>query len=134
MAGGFLMTREPFTLRPWRRLPFVVLLVLLVGLVAALTSRADEGEGHDAIHEAIEAGEIVPLRQLFAKIRRDVQGRILKVELERERHAEEAIWVYEAKILTPEGHVLELEYDAKSLELLEIEGWHDDDDSQELSP
>jgi uncharacterized membrane protein YkoI len=128
------MTREPFTCRPRRRLPFAVLLVLFFGLSAAVTSRADEDEEHEAIQQAIEAGQIVPLRQLFGKIRREFQGRVLKVELERERHAGEPIWVYEAKILTPEGHVLELEYDAKSLELIEIEGWHDDDGQRELSP
>ena len=90
-------------------------------------SRAGEEED-EVVHRAIEAGEIAPLQALFAEIRREYQGRILKVELEQEWHGEDPIWVYEAKILTPRGHVLELEYDAKSLELIEIEGQHDDDD------
>jgi uncharacterized membrane protein YkoI len=122
------MALESLLRRPWRRPSLVPLLVLLVGLLAAFMSHAGEEEEDEVIHQAIEAGEIVPLQALFAEIRREYQGRILKVELEQERHAEEPIWVYEAKILTPEGHVLELEYDAKSLELIEIEGQHDDDD------
>ncbi len=122
------MALESFLRRPWRRRSFVLPLVLLVGLSAAFTSRAGADEEDDAIHRAIEAGEIAPLQSLFAEIRREYQGRILKVELEREWHGEGPIWVYEAKILTPRGHVLELEYDARSLELIEIEGRHDDDD------
>jgi uncharacterized membrane protein YkoI len=122
------MALESFLRRPWRRPSLVLPLVLLVGLSAAFVSRAGEDEEDEVIHRAIEAGEIAPLQALFTEIRREYQGRILKVELEQEWHGEDPLWVYEAKILTPRGHVLELEYDARSLELIEIEGRHDGDD------
>ena len=46
---------------------------------------------------------------------------VLKVELDQEWRITGRIWVYEAKILTPEGDVLKVEYDARSLELIEVE-------------
>lgn len=122
MIRGFFSCRPP----PRRRL-LAVLLALLLGLFAASASRAEE-EDDEVIHRAIEAGEIMPLYQLFGRIRREFGGRVLKVELEHESHGEQATWVYEAKVLTSRGQVLELEYNAKTLELIEVEGQHDDDD------
>lgn len=69
--------------------------------------------------------EIVPLQGLLTRIREHFQGRILEVEIEQEWHHGGRIWVYEAKLLTPKGHVLKLEYNAKSLELLEVKGRHE---------
>lgn len=73
-------------------------------------------------HEALEAGQVVPLEKLIERIRRDYPGRILKVGIEHESHGGVPTWVYEVKILTPDGHVLKLEFDAGSMELLELKG------------
>ncbi|MFV2067277.1 MAG: PepSY domain-containing protein [Pirellulales bacterium] len=85
-----------------------------------LPARADDPR-HDPRQPA-GAGEIVPLEQLLARVRRDYGGRVLKVELEGEDREGEAGWFYEVKVLTPEGNVLKLEYDATSMELLEARG------------
>lgn len=100
-------------------------------LVATAAGRADNGE--QGAQEALETGEIVPLQRILAKLREDFDGHVLKVDLEHEDDTAEREWVYEVKILTPEGNVLKLEYDAKSMELLELKGQHgrrhhDDDD------
>ena len=100
---------------PRRRLALAVLIVSTLQLVQA---RADDAD----LERALQAGEIVPLNDLLARIRKDFAGRLLQVELEQEDIAEGSGWVYEAKVLTPEGNVLKLEYDARSLELLEIRG------------
>ena len=42
--------------------------------------------------------------------------------LERERRDGGRIWIYEAKILMPDGDVFEVEYDARSLEVLDLKG------------
>jgi hypothetical protein len=47
---------------------------------------------------------------------------ILKVDLECKGHGTAAVWIYEAEILTPKGHVLELEYHTRTLDLLERRG------------
>jgi len=66
--------------------------------------------------------EVVPLRSLLAQVSASYSGRVLEVELEREEDGEEDIWVYEVKLLTDNGRVLKLEYDAISLKLLKIKG------------
>lgn len=99
-----------------------VLLTALRLLMFAVPVEA--GDEYD-IRQPIEAGEVVPLQRLVTQIRQDFGGRILKVELERESHAGDLKWVYEAKILTPDGRVLKLEYDASNLKLLELKGRHE---------
>jgi uncharacterized membrane protein YkoI len=100
----------------------IAVLIAAASTVATIgfPARADDPRHYP--RQAAEAGEIVPLEQLLARIRRDYGGRVLKVELEREDREGEARWVYEAKVLTPEGNVLKLEYDATSMELLEVRG------------
>ncbi len=83
---------------------------------------AEEGD------PAIRAEDVVPVVELLAAIReRFAEGRVLKLELERERRPSGRIWVYEAKILMPEGDVFEVEYDARSLEVLELNRPGDED-------
>lgn len=91
-------------------------------LMAAGPGMADSDE--DEFHKALKAHKIVSLQQLLAHVHRDFHARILKVNLAQVRHRGQLRWIYEAKIMTPEGNVLELEYDANSLELLELEGEH----------
>lgn len=114
---------------PTRVLDRFVVAVVLGLAVTALAARADDD--HHEARQAIAAGDVVPLEHLLARIREDFGGRVLKVELEREDDDAKAKWVYEAKVLTPEGSVLKLDYDAKSLELLHMKGHyrrdHEDD-------
>lgn len=116
----------------WNRSVLTFLMALFAGFCLADSPlRAHEDEHEFA--EALKAGDIMPLDRLLTRIRQDVGGRVLKVELEHEPDDEKPIWIYEAKVLTPEGHVLKLEYDAKTLALREVRGrheshQHDDDD------
>jgi uncharacterized membrane protein YkoI len=76
----------------------------------------------DEFHKALRAHKIVSLQTLLAHVHRHFHARILRVELGRWHHQGRLRWIYEAKIMTPEGNVLEVAYDANSLELLEMEG------------
>lgn len=71
---------------------------------------------------AVEAGEILPLQTIIGRQRTRLQGRILEVELERE----DGRWVYEIELLLADGRKRELEIDATSARVLEIE---DEDES-----
>ena len=106
----------------------VLVAVALSVAVSTFAVMADD-EHHEA-RQAIAAGDVAPLEQLLARIRRDFGGQVLKVELERE-DGDDTEWVYEAKVLTEAGSVLKLDYDAKSLELLKMKGHyrrdHEDD-------
>jgi uncharacterized membrane protein YkoI len=86
-----------------------------------------DDDRHDA-QRAVDSGEVVPLHRLLTRIHRDFNGRVLKVELEREYYEGNLKWIYEAKILTANGHVMELYYDAQALELLNVEGSFEDDE------
>lgn len=98
----------------------VALSLMLSAPVASSWTRADEPARDD--DRAPRAGEVAPLQALLARIREDFNGRILEVEIEQEWRPGGRIWVYEAKLLTPHGHVLKLDYDAKTLELLDWKG------------
>jgi len=90
--------------------------VLLFCLALAAPALADE-DGD----ETPPAG-LTPLALLLGHIRGQIPGNVLKVELERADHAGKQLWVYALKLLTPDGDVLKLRYDAKSLRLLEKRG------------
>ncbi len=71
-------------------------------------------------------GELRPLSEILQFARGIVDGKVIDVELESEvdfrdgrRHLE---WVYEIEILTEANHVVELEIDAVTGQLLEIDG------------
>jgi uncharacterized membrane protein YkoI len=57
---------------------------------------------------------------LLALVQKKYPGQILEVELEQEEYGDKDIWIYEIKMLTRRGRVIELEYDAATLELLDI--------------
>jgi len=67
-------------------------------------------------------GDLTPLALLLGHIHGKIPGNVLKVELERAEHAGEHLWVYALKLLTPDGDVLKLRYDARSLRLLQKRG------------
>ena len=95
---------------------------LLVAGVAALLADDDD-------HARVPPNT-ASLDAALAAVQRAHPGRVLKVELESEDDIP-AGWVYEVKVLTSTGHVLEVELDAMSLELLSVEGgrsWHSDND------
>jgi len=83
-----------------------LLLSLLLASAAALSLADDD---HDRARRAMEAGEIMPLHTLLERVARRHPGQVVEVELEREDGA----WVYELKLLRPDGVLLKLELDAR---------------------
>jgi len=73
--------------------------------------------GQDEVLELVEMGRIAPLQQFIDDALIRYPGRFLGAELE----AEDGRYVYEIDIITRQRVVMELEYDALSGELLEIE-------------
>ena len=106
------------------RKAMIALVVLMALMFLIVTTPVDADDDHYDIRRSVESGEVVPLERLLTHIRKDFGGRILEVELERENHAGDLSWVYEAKVLTPDGRVLKLEYDASTMQLLKVKGRH----------
>lgn len=101
------------------RLAILVAVVVALSGTASLTRAGDDRDDED--DKVPRVGEIVPLQHLLERIDRDFGGHVLKVEIDDDGHEHGTTWVYKAKVLTSDGHVLELEYDAKDLELLEVD-------------
>ncbi|MDR6773754.1 PepSY domain-containing protein [Azospirillum sp. BE72] len=79
---------------------------------------ADERD-HERAREAVALGRILPLEAIVERVRAEVSGDILDVELEDEHDGR---LVYEIKVLAPGGRILKLEYDAATGDLLRSKG------------
>lgn len=104
---------------PIRRLTPLLMAMVIAGALAlplAVPSRADDD--HDRARAAVQAGEVVPLSDVLAQAEGDFIGDMVEAELEHHRGR----WVYELKLITPGGTLLELVYDAASKDLLRARG------------
>jgi len=91
----------------------VLAIIIVIGLVSEVGDTI-ASTGHDEARKLKELGEILPLEQIINKARQQYTGRILEVELERE----DGRYIYELELLDDKGTVWELEFDAKSGELI----------------
>ncbi|MEG6508664.1 PepSY domain-containing protein [Methyloligella sp. 2.7D] len=94
--------------------PFCLLLIVLA--LAVSPSRADDLD-HDAARRALEEGRVAPLAEITEKLKAQIPGEIIEVELDRE----DGRYIYEFKLVRPEGRVQEVEVDAKTGEILDLE-------------
>lgn len=96
--------------------------VLCAAIALAVTvGHADDDDKkqreHDAIREALQRGEALPLVRILGIAQQAVPGDVIEVELERKRDG----LVYEIKILTQTGRVREVKVDARTGTVLKIE-------------
>jgi uncharacterized membrane protein YkoI len=92
------------------RLPWLLWLLPL----AVTPARADD---HGRARELLEHGRILPLEELLRGVPAIYRGRLLEAELE----VEDGRVVYELELLRPDGTVWEIEVDAGTGKLLEVE-------------
>ena len=99
--------------KPLRTGPLLMLWVALAG-----PALADDRRDHELAREALAAGQILPLRTVLERIRKDYPGEALEVELEEKSGR----WVYKVKMLRPDGGVSKLLLDARDASLLGVGG------------
>ena len=112
------MLSPPSRCRPW------LALLLSAGLAGpALADGAhqrdqgrDHGRDHERARQALERGQVLPLRQVLDKIEREQQGQVLKIEFERE----EGRYLYEIRLLQADGRLVKLKVDAVDGRVLSI--------------
>ncbi len=92
-------------------------LALAALLALAASAGPLEASEQDQAREALERGEIRPLDQVLDAARKELPGDVVKVELERD----DGRWIYEIKILTAAGDRREVEVDASTLRILEVD-------------
>ncbi len=91
----------------------------LVIALAAGAARADD-VGPELAKRLLSEGRIKPLSEIISGVQAKVPGEMLEVQLE----LDDGIYVYELKLLRPDGKVQEVEADAASGNILKVE---DDD-------
>lgn len=101
------------------RIPYQAPLLLLCAALASAalvlllpeSARASSDDrDHDRARTALQAGEVMPLKTLLLQLERSHPGQVLEVELEQEH----GLWVYEFKLLQPDGRLVQLDLDARS--------------------
>lgn len=102
-----------------RRVVRVLLLTLFTLSTAPLAqvACADEDDWR-RLHREVEAGRIKPLSEILENLARDWRGDVIDVDIERD----DGDIIYEIELLGPEGQVVEFEIDARTGDILEIEG------------
>lgn len=110
--------------------PILLTAILFVVAVLSLAGAAlsDDRDDHERARRAFEAGEIMSLSRILENVKRDFDGELIEVELEDE---DRRGFVYEVKLLTRDGAIVELLYDAQSGELIRSEGGKHDDEKDD---
>lgn len=94
--------------------------VLLLAVVAPLAA-AEQGRGrsgdHDDARRAVELRQALPLTRIMEIAQHAVPGEIVKVELDTKHDR----LIYEIDILTQTGRLREVELDAETGAVLEVE-------------
>lgn len=93
---------------------WMALLVMCLGTVGVAMADSDQ----DRARRAVEQGLVLPFKDILAKVQQAYPGQILKAELD----DDDGIFVYELKILSGDGRVVEVVYDARTGELLKAKG------------
>jgi uncharacterized membrane protein YkoI len=91
---------------------------LLAGSAAAAMSDDDDARDHELARQALIEGRIRPLAEITDAFKAQMAGEILGVELET---GAPGAFVYEFKILTPEGKLKEVDVDAATAKILKVE-------------
>ena len=76
---------------------------------------------HDEARAAMQAGKIVPLTEILEQIETEFHGQVIGVRLETEEDSKEE-FVYKIELLTPQGHLLKLLFDARTGDMFGIGG------------
>jgi len=98
-----------------RRYIAAVATTLLFAITATAPASADDRRDHDLARQALQAGEILPLRMILERVERAHPGQIMEVELERK----DGTWIYEIKMLRPNGALVKLKVNARDGALLD---------------
>ncbi len=98
-----------------RRAKFKTLRWVVVALAiaaAATWPAAARAGGHeqDALHEAVDRGEIRSLADILAAIRNKLPGEVAGVEVERRNGR----WIYEFRVVDDKGRLFEVNVDART--------------------
>lgn len=76
----------------------------------------DDAADHERARQALQSGQILPLREVLKRLERSHPGKLLDVELERE----DGRWIYELKLLQADGELIKIKLDARSADIIQL--------------
>jgi uncharacterized iron-regulated membrane protein len=93
----------------WRRTLTGLLIWMMLAMSGTGVSYAADNSDHERARQAVEAGDVLPLRTILDRVERDYPGKVMEVELDREKGE----WVYEIKLLRKGGALMKLKIQAR---------------------
>ena len=105
----------------WRRTLTGLLIWMMLAMSGTGVSNAADNSDHERARQAVEAGDVLPLRTILDRVEREYPGQVMEVELDRERGE----WVYEIKLLRKGGILMKLKVLARDGTILGIKEKHD---------
>ena len=94
-----------------------ILSVSLVCAPLAVGGQEAARPDFEIAQEAVAKGQILPLAEVLARVQAIQPGRVVEVELEQD----EGIMVYEVELVTPDGRLIEMDMDAATGALVEMD-------------
>lgn len=76
----------------------------------------------DEAREAVKQGLVRPLEEVLTEVRKTIKGDIVEIEFEKD----DGRFIYEIEYVAPDGHLMEIKVDAKTLAVVSI-GAEDED-------
>ncbi|MDX9968020.1 MAG: PepSY domain-containing protein [Hydrogenophaga sp.] len=90
------------------RRPLIVLALAAGATFACPLLQASDRGDHEEARQALERGQVLPLRTVLDQVERSYPGQVLKVEFEHD----DGRYIYEIGLLQPDGRMVRLEIDA----------------------
>ncbi len=81
----------------------------LLAMLGPMNGYAGDKTDYDRARQAVEAGDVLPLRTILDRVEREYPGQVMEVELDREKGE----WVYEIKLLRKGGALVKLKIHAR---------------------
>lgn len=88
----------------WRPTLTSVIMLMMLAMLGTEVSYAADHADHDRARQAVEAGDVLPLRTILDRLEHEYPGQVMEVELDREKGE----WVYEVKLLRKGGVLMKL--------------------------
>ncbi|WP_297483873.1 hypothetical protein [uncultured Photobacterium sp.] len=99
---------------------YLIGFISLISCRVLASSAADIDEHHDNVMDAVAQGLIQPFSALQHKVRQQLLARIIRVELDKGDNE----WIYELKLIDSNNNIIKVEYEARTLKMIEIKGRH----------
>lgn len=106
-----------------RSLVFCLMMIISAPLQLAIADAdeqrwEDDDNSYDQARRALSRGDVLPIEEILKHLKSRVPGQVLEAEFEREGTR----WVYEFKMIDETGRRLEVYLDAKTGDLISVEG------------